>query len=155
MLTDVATAFAFGDMHKEISRMFQDFEQVLILEQEDDENYSSMIEFTKSTIHSDLRDCSLKAGDDFSVRIMTMRGDAVLRIGYKQYVRFSISYADNMYIVDEPGKRLVIFRDYNKVCCLYGSFFEDAGAMRRGAARLLKTRLSWTNGVIKVKKLAK
>lgn len=155
MLTDVVTAFAFGDMHKEISRMFQDFDQVLILEQEDYENYSSIIDFTKSSIHSDIRDCSLKAGDDFSVRIMTMRGDTVLRISYKQSIRFIVSYPDNMYVIDEPGKRMVIFRDYNKVCCLYGASYEDPSDMRAGAVRLLKSRLSWVNGVIKLKKLLK
>ena len=153
MLTDASTAFAFGDMHKEINRLFQTFDNVLILEKEDCESYSAPIEFAKYNLHSDLRDCSLKAGDDFAVRIMVMRGDPVFRISYKKIIRFNVSYSDSMYIVDEFDMRLLIFKDCNKVCCLMGSYLKDQTVMLSQSAKMLKRRVNWIKGEIKFRKL--
>lgn len=152
MLNDASRAFAFGDMHAEISKLFQNYENVLILEREDYEHYSSPIDFERSSVHLDIRDCSLKAGDDFAVRTMTMRGDPVLRISFRKAIRFIVSYSDSMHVVDEPGQSLLIFRDYNKVCCLFGCLWGDQSTMLTESNRMLKSRVTWANGVLKLKK---
>jgi hypothetical protein len=73
MLINASMALAFGDTHKEIYRLFQTFDNVLIFEKEDCE-YNEPVVLAKYYLHSDIRECSLKAGNDFSVRIMDISG---------------------------------------------------------------------------------
>ncbi|WP_339534609.1 hypothetical protein [Pseudomonas hunanensis] len=152
MLSDASKVFAFGDMHKEISDLFKQFDSVLIMEREDAESFSALITFDQESLHSNIIDCSLRAGDDFAVRVMTLRGDPVLHIGFKKTIRFNVSYADCMTRVDELGRRCLVFRDYNRVCCIYGSAESVQSNMLQGCEHMLKSVLHWRSGELKLKK---